>query len=67
MDERIAALTAQIEKLQAENTFLKHSWTRRVFSMHCLPQSPWQKLQSSWPADSIPISGAGRMFTANAV
>lgn len=24
MDERIAALTAQIEKLQAENTFLKH-------------------------------------------
>ena len=23
MDERIAALTAQIEKLQAENTFLK--------------------------------------------
>ena len=67
MDERIAALTAQIEKLQAENTFLK-CLLDEVGISYVLPASkPTAEISKQLPADFIPISGDGRMFTANAV
>ena len=66
MDERTKALTAQIEKLRAENTFLKHLLDEAGIPYVLPTPRPTAEITKQL-ARRFYSYFWGRMFTANAV